>query len=178
MGTQIGFYAIEKDHATLLELADRVGFVALPELIPNESKPRATRPTLFELPGEHGRFYLLPDDLALVEAFYGQTHYDPSQAALLSQTSPVIEFSLSTRKGDEVYPGRLYLGLARDATLYPIVRKKFDSLVREVRKWAKTGQFNFYVGPYTAELSQAGRVRLMWGSHILMPVVNQRRNHD
>jgi hypothetical protein len=169
MGLQIGFYAIEKDHDTLLQLAEEKGLVALPELIPVNAKPKAYAPTEFKLPDGQSRFYLLASDIQVDDSFYGRTQYDPSQAVLLNRTVPIIEFTPSTRKKDEVEPGRLYIAMEKDDRYYSIVRKKYDLLAREVRKWARTDQFRFYVGPHTAELTKDGTVDLMWGRHRLKP---------
>jgi hypothetical protein len=158
---QIGFYTIDDDETALCQRAEEVGLVAIPEYVPTDTTPKPTPPTKLAADKGARGWYLLPDTLAPVEAFYREVPSDPGQSRIMGQASPVIQFLRSPCDGRCVYNGRLYLATAHDDPRYPAVKKTYDQLVRFVRKWTRTDRFGFYVGPRTAEMARRGEIRLM-----------------
>jgi hypothetical protein len=161
MSKQIVFYAVGEDHDFLLGHAQTIGLLALPELAP--SGARAEPSPISEFRPEAGQtfFYLLPSAVAPVEVWYREVPGRPSLSKLDDYVSPVIELAPSPRRDGDVYDGRLYLGMGEDQHLFSTASKKFDQLVRPIRRWPRTTEFNFHVGPHTAELARAGTIRLM-----------------
>ncbi|MET0625890.1 MAG: hypothetical protein ABW250_23350 [Pyrinomonadaceae bacterium] len=161
MGKQIVFYAVEEDHDLLLGHAQEAGLLALPELLPAGARPEPLHVREFNPEPGQSFFYLLPSEVAPVEVWYREVPGRPSVSKLDDSVSPVIEFAPSPRRDDAVHDGRLYLGMEKGEHLFDVVSKKFDRLARPIRGWARTTQFNFHVGPRTAELARAGDIRLM-----------------
>jgi|SRR5215207_902196 len=162
MGQQVGFYAIGKDHTELLRFAENIDLLVIPELIRTDTEVEPVRPTQFQVPNGKAFFYLLPSAFDITEVFYGELPDNPTRSKLISYASPVIQFKPCHHDSDgRVFDGRMYLNTDPSDPRYSVVHEKYKDLARSIRRWAKTDQFGFYVGPYTAELAQDGHIRLM-----------------
>jgi hypothetical protein len=164
MGQQTGFFAVEEDLRLLLDHAQRAGMLALPSIVPTETYDTdgisGVPPLEYRGASESGAFYLVPESMPIVEAFYHELPGDPSGSMLASQVSPVIQVVPSQIRDGELSNGRIYFGLAQADRRYPVAHKAYERLTRFLREWDKTDQFRFHVGPRTAELAREGRIRL------------------
>ncbi len=169
MGRQIGFYANHEDEQALLDVCESQSLIALPQLVPTGAEPEGASPKQFRIPPGQSYFYLLPGELAIVEAFYEELP-DGKEAKLLAHTSPVIELHPSPRKGRELYNGRLYVAMREQSTLYKVVNRAYERLARAVRNWTPTDKYHFYVGARTTQEAIGGTLRLMHHNEELHPV--------
>lgn len=165
MGTQIRFYAVDDDHASLLQLAHDKGLSALPHIVPTDSydltgHAEAVSPLQFRHAENEGHFYLIPQEIPLVEAFYKQMNGRPSEAMMMPYVSPVIEFTPCSREGDKVYHGRIYIDAPTDDPWSPVIYKAYESLARHIKQWTDVG-YSTYVGTRTLQLVRIGKIRLM-----------------
>jgi len=171
MGKQIGFYAAEKDYMALLELMESVGLLAIPEVVnfdPEEVDITIVKPTKFCIPEDQYYFYLLPDTFSVVEAFYQKLPSHTCLWKLMDKASPVIQFEPSACKDNQLNNGRFYLNTDPEDPRYPVVHRKYKSLVSYLDTWIKTTLFGFYVGLSTAQLVREGGIHLKHLHHELM----------
>jgi hypothetical protein len=164
VGKQVNFYVIEKEYVTLLRFIQDLGLLALPRVVSTElydlGQIEAVSPSQFQLEIGEGMFYLVPQDIPVVEVFYKQMRRDPSRSFLLPHVSPVIEFGPCRREGKKLYHNRLYIDAPRDDPWSSLVYKAYDKLARHIRKWPKVGK-SAYVGPATFDLAKNEQIYLM-----------------
>jgi hypothetical protein len=161
MGKQIVFYAIEQDYSDLLTFLQDNGLRALPEIIQTDTEIESVLLDQFRIPDSQEFFYLLPDTLSDTEAIYVEMAKNPSLSKLTTYGSPVIEFVPCKYRNNQVYEGRFYWELDSNDRFYPIILKKYNKIVRYIRKWEQTDQFGFYVAPHTANLAKKEKIHLM-----------------
>ncbi len=160
MGQQVGFYAIDKDYDAFIQFIRESGFLGVPEIIPSDSLSQGL-PLEKLAYADRPFFYLIPEEVSAAEAFYKELSDDPHSSKLLVHVSPVIELQPCKRQGDAIYDGRIYIGLGKEDRYYDLLLKKYRKLARYVRKWDRTDQFSFCVGPHTAEMAKEGQIKLM-----------------
>lgn len=161
MSKQIGFYAVEEDHQFLLKLAEQADLCAIPKKSLVNTTVIPVSPTQFQVLDEEDSFYLLPKALTIGDVLYSPMPTTPSYQILLARVSPVIQFNICSKQNNKVYNGRFYLNLEQNDANYSLLEEKYKSLERQIRKWARTDQFRFYVGPQTIKLVLTGEVHLM-----------------
>ncbi|HLY25225.1 MAG TPA: hypothetical protein VKQ72_02725 [Aggregatilineales bacterium] len=159
MSKQVGFYAINDDYRALLELAEKIGFLAIPAVKPTDIKIRPVRPTQFLLPEKVNIFCLMPGAFTEFESYYQA--YPNGSSHLRRKISPVIDVSPCPREGIDIYNGRFYFQVNSDIPLYIEVLRGYEKLVRHIIKWTRTQPYRFYVGEYTAEAARTKQIRLM-----------------
>jgi hypothetical protein len=162
MGKQVWFIAAEEDYQELLRLAEQLGCLAIPPMLPMDDVPDAVLPLHYRFQDSDGFFYLLPPRIAPVEAFYQRTSNDPKKSILMASVSPVIEIAPSLRNGDIVQASRIYLGLDQGDRFYKQVDSIYNMLAKHVRKWELIAEHRLYVGPKAAALARAGEIQLKY----------------
>jgi len=151
MRRQVNFYyALEHDHDFIRGLAQEAGLLALRSVVSTEAydlaRLNAVPPLDFELAEGETYFYLIPDSVAVVEAFYEPMENDPAKSWLKSWVSPVIEFAPSYRLQDRVHHGRLYIDALGCDPWSQNLYRTYEKLARRIRKWEKVSR-SLYVGP-------------------------------
>lgn len=170
MGQQVGFYANSEDSINLLEKAENLGLVGIPAIIYNDPEEviiDSFSPQNFGCSSEQDCFYLIPDTLSTVEAFYEEIDSDVPTWRLMDYVSPVIQFKPSLQKDNCINNGRIYFNMESDDPRYLIVEKKYIAFSKIIRKWRKTDRFGFHVGPNTAEMATHGEIILKHLRHDL-----------
>lgn len=161
MGLQLGFFAINDDHIDLTTYIDKLGFVAVPTIIPTDSLPKAKSIFEYVLTDSERCFYLLPSEFAVVEAFYKELKLDSSKSGIMPFNSPVIEFGPCYREGKKVFASRIYLATDISDPRYEVVRAKYDLLDRYIKKWHRLPTTHpIYIGSSTRASAEAGEIRL------------------
>jgi hypothetical protein len=161
MGKQVGFYAASDDFRDLLQRSEETGLLAIPEIIPADTTVEPVKPTEFRLPADQEFFYLFPGEFGIGDAIYEEMESEAGSARLMSAVSPVIEVTPCKQTDNRLYNGRIYLGIEPDDELYPTAERSFNKLARSIRRWPKTDQFGFFVGPRTADQAKRKEIRLM-----------------
>lgn len=162
MGKQVGFFANDKDYSELMKEAQAMGLVATTEITQIEDGPSVSTPTEFRLPEGNSFFYLFPESISPDELAFIPLREDPSLLKIDVREAPVIQINVSPIDGDKIGPpGRVYMGLKTSSEHYNTVSKLYNRLARRVKKWAKTAEFVFHVGPDTEQLVKEGKLRLM-----------------
>jgi hypothetical protein len=163
MGRQVGLFADDIDLHDLLAFAENAGFLALPDRIETDDLPQGIEPTQYEMTEETGTecFYLLPPGVSKAEAFYHELSNGDPISILGMTVSPVTEFRPSQREGNKLSDGRIYFNMDRHVTHFEQGKKGYERLARYVRKWQKTRQYRFHVGPHTANEVAKGRLAIV-----------------
>lgn len=176
MAQQVNFYALEDDHSSILRMAQDVGLLALPRVVETElyelAQVKAVSPRKYRLAQGETYFYLIPDSIAVVEAFYEPMESDPEKSFLMAHVSPVIEFAPSYRLQDRVHHGRLYIDAPTHDPWSPQLYRAYEKLARSIRNWQKVMQ-HLYVGRKTMRLAKSGQIKLP-GMHRKKPVYQSR----
>ncbi len=161
MRSQVTFYAVEQDFASLLNFAQDRGLLALPRIVPTDVYDLAQVEALSPLQrrGE-GSFYLMPEEVPVVEAFYKEFDKDPSRSYLMPHVSPVIKTGPCRREDDELYHSRIYIAAPRQGPGAARIHKAYDELARYLRQWTKVEE-GTYAGPVTFQRVKKGEIRLM-----------------
>jgi len=163
MAQQVNFYALEDDHGSILRMAQDVGLLALPRVVSTElyelAQVKAVSPRKSRLTHGETYFYLIPDSIAVVEAFYEPMESEPEKSCLMAHVSPVIELAPSYRLQDRVHHGRLYIDAPTLDPWSPEVYRAYEKLARRIRKGPKVSRY-LYVGPKTMRLAKSGQIKL------------------
>jgi len=170
MGRHVSFYAIECDYVSLLRAAQNFGLLAIPRIVPTVvydlGQVEAVAPLAFQFEAGSDVFYLVPQEIPIVEVFYRPMRRDPSLSLLMPHVSPVIECSPCHRQGKKLYHSRLYINAPHNDPWSPLVYKAYKRLTRHIRKWPKVEK-STHVGPVTFDRVRNGDARLMVFSHEL-----------
>jgi hypothetical protein len=166
VGRQTRFFIDKHDRYELLCFAERRGFRTVPQIIKSDTVPEAQPPTAFRTDAESedaSFFYLLPKGFSAVEAFYQKLPHEPGLSKLLARTSPVIEFSLLEMTSDQPTEGRIYFCDAPDDPRFDRALRAYNTLARYIRKWPRTSDGAFHVGPHIAESCRNGDTTITYG---------------
>ena len=160
MGRQVGFFADDEDYRALLDWASRLQLRALPEVVRAGTIPTMESLAEFDLQqqvGHQSYFYLLSAEATTDDVLYERVGSSPELLKLCSRESPVIELVPCELKGITLIPGRIYLdNTTRNDPKFDVVRKAYDSLARQIKKWVKASKYRYYIGPHTASRCKAG----------------------
>jgi formylglycine-generating enzyme required for sulfatase activity len=163
MGRQVNFYAVHSDYRALLRKAQDLGLLAIPPIVPTRvyelGQVEAVPPTQFELEAK-AKFYLVPQEIPVVEVFYKELSKDQSRSFLMPHVSPVIAIGPCRREGERLYQSRLYIDAPREGPGAALIHNAYDRLSRYVRRWPKVEK-RTYAGPTTMERLRNGEIRLM-----------------
>lgn len=168
MGKQVGFFADGADFHDLLVFAEQCGFRAFPNLIETDDEPEGVAPTEFQMSEKTGmtHFHLIPSGVSAAEVLYDETD-DARVSRVMKHVSPVTEIRPSQREGNKLSDGRIHFNMASDVSHFRQGNKGYERLARHVRKWQKTRQYRFHVGPHTAnEVTQAGLAIVHWNEEL------------
>ncbi len=165
MGRQVRFYAIDDDYASLLHFVHDKGLLALPHIVSSDlydltGHAEAVSPLHFQHAENEDKFYLIPQEIPVVEAFYRQMTGRPSESVMMPYVSPVIELVPCCREGDKVYQGRIYIDAPTDDPWSSVVYEAYERLASHIKKWTDIG-YSTCVGPHTLQCARNGTIRLM-----------------
>lgn len=172
MGRQVNFYAIESDYTSLLRFARDLGLLAIPQIVLTEvyelAQVRAVSPEDYR---DQPKFYLIPETVPVVEAFYTEFSRDPSRSYLMPHVSPVIAIGHCRREGNKLYHNRIYINAPREGPGVSFVYAAYDKLARYIRRWPKVEQ-STYAGPDTLAWVKRGHLRLMVTENRELPIIS------
>jgi hypothetical protein len=160
MSKQVRFLVVRDDLMQFLAFAEEQGFRALPVVIESDTIPDERRPTNAAFEHNYDFFYLLPSDFAVVEAFYDELPNYPGLSRLLDETSPVIEVSPAIAPRDLPAEGRIYIDPDSQDPRGPAAMRSFDVLARFLKKWPKSSDGRFHVGPHAAIIIRTQQTNL------------------
>jgi hypothetical protein len=165
MGKQINFYATKRDMKEILNFAEVLELVVIPELVKIDKDgdpelPKITPPTQINLDDIEYYCYFFPTNLPVVEAFYGEVPSNSKFGKLMSVASPVIEFKVCKEENNILKQGRLYFDYDKEDKFYPLIFKKYNALVRYIRTWYREDKSRHYIGPDTLEEVRKGTLNL------------------
>lgn len=167
MGKQVGFFADDVDFNELLAFAEQKGFCALPDLVETGDEPDGVLPTAVIDAAYKNCFHLLPMSISPAEAFYREVGDEPCVSRLMKNVSPVTEVRSSHCEGDRLSDGRIHFNMDSHVSHFEQGKKGYEQLARFIRKWKKTTQYRFYVGPHTANEVAEGRLKLVhWNEEL------------
>jgi hypothetical protein len=152
MSKQLRFFVVKEDIDQFLQFAEQNGFRGVPEVIESETIPDAQRPTDVDVPPNADFFYLLPHQFAAVEAFYKELPYEPEFSKLIARTSPVIEVSPVEVARDKPKEGRIYICQDSSDPRFDTAMKAYELLAAFLKKWPKSSDGRFHIGPKAALL--------------------------
>lgn len=151
MSKQLRFMVVTEDHAQLLQFAEQKGFRAVPVAIESDTIAIPERPTEVKAPTNVDFFYLLPHEFSAAEAFYNELPADPHLSKLIPWSSPVIEVSPAVAT-DKPMEGRIYICTDPSDPRYDKAMKAYDILARFLKKWPKSRDGRFHIGPRVAPM--------------------------
>lgn len=160
MGKQVVFFANYQDTKELLSFCEQEGLVGIFAVIPTDQITQTFLPTQLIEYLKTDFVYLMPNEINPVEALYEEFHEDATQSGIDYSNSPVFEFTPSRIEDQLIFDGRIYFDLNPEDQFYTIINKKFNKIASYIKKWEKTDQFGFYVGPETAKQAKSGNIEL------------------
>jgi hypothetical protein len=160
MGKQIRFFMAEWDLAGFVDALRKIGFWSVPRVLPTDAVPERISIADVDL-GATSHLYLVPAELAPVEAMYDDAPSEPGKEVLNLRKSPVLEFAVPQQDGTELREGRIFMQTAPSHPLYRHAEAAFRKLSQLVGKWPKTDKYDFRVGPHAARMQREGKARLV-----------------
>lgn len=160
MGKQVVFYANNHDTKELLSFCELEGLVGIFAVIPTDQIAQTFLPTQLIEYLKTDLVYLMPKEINPVEALYEEFHDDATQSGIDYTNSPVFEFTPSRLEAQLIFDGRIYFDLNPEDQFYAKTHKKYNKIASYIKKWKKTDQFGFYVGPDTAKQAKSGLIEL------------------
>lgn len=152
MSKQLRFFVVKDDLDQFLQFAEQNGFRGVPEVIESETIPIAQCPTNVKVQPNAEFFYLLPHQFAAVEAFYKELPYEAGFSKLIARSSPVIEVSPVVVATDKPTEGRIYICQDSDDPRFDTAMKAYETLAGFLRKWPKSSDGRFHIGPQATPL--------------------------
>ena len=161
MSKQIRFFATQHDLHLFLDFAEGEGFFVLPEIYESDEIPKPILPTQFEMKENDYFFYLMHKVFSAVEAFYTDLPDQSGLAKLMARASPAIEVSPSSLDNNRLEEGRIYFDCDSSDPRYEKALGTYKTLEQFLRKWTRTPDKKFVVGPNAFQEAEQGRISLV-----------------
>src|SRR5882672_11265828 len=129
MSQQIGLFMTESDLDKFVESLRSIGFWSVPRVLPKNAVPDRVNLTEVD-PRGSSHLYLVPSELAPVEAMYPDAPSEPDKQVLDLRNSPVLEFALPTQRGTELHEGRIFMQTNSKHPLYKHAAKAFRKIAK------------------------------------------------
>jgi hypothetical protein len=159
----VNFFAIEADMKALMGVAEEQRLLVMPVSYPVETgEPQPVSPLDYEI--TDAQFCFLPKEFTLEDIVYIEGQKGKKGIAMLDRDeSPVIVCAPPVQWGTKLDGGHLDVEGEAAGHKFSLVERRYDFLMRAIKKWARTDKNQGYVGPAAEKLVREKRLQLGLG---------------
>jgi len=159
----VNFYAIEEDMKLLMRVAEEQKLRVMPiTYVIEEENPQPIAAKDYEV--TDAQFCFIPKEFTLEDIKYIEGQKGKKGVAVLDRDeSPVIVCAPPVLWGAKLDGGHLDVEGEAAGHKFSLVERRYDFLMRSIKKWARTDKNQGYVGPATEKLVKEKRLQLGLG---------------